>query len=314
MKFIYGLSLSLSMGLTACGGGETMTSMSPQDTIPPLVPAGTHPANPLLSSSEVDAGSFEFFFAQSERDPTGNRRPGRAEVSSGIATFYSENPGEMTLVTPSGVRYVFEENGPPVGGVRYQYSEKNGGTNTLEIERHGSDGHYSIFKIGEIDQVADVRATLHYGWRTSPSVIQASSGVATYFRSGGGQLFLSDGRRIFGGSTTLAVDFANNRIDGTLMDNRGNRQFNLESLVTVTNASLNADGTVTGNGGISVVLDDNNDPMTLNGPVTNDKVSGQFYGANADQVSGIFEGEVDISQPIAGDSTLGFVGTFSALK
>lgn len=323
MNIIGKLSISSCLVLAACGGGGTS---QPEGTIPPLVAAGTFPANFTASSNETNVGAFQILFAQSDKDPTGNRRPDRAKVTAGVATVFSDANGQMTLVTPSGKRYFFEEE-PTVtasaDGREYTYKEKDGGTNSMLIRRHDNGSRYGQFILGTLGEPSRIRASYHYGFRTDPSVI-VSAPTATYTNVNGGQLFLSDGRRIFAGTTSLTVDFANTRVDGDLANNFGDptggtatasNPFGsaMEAAVSVSNGRINNDGTVSG-GTLSLsFVDYNTDPLSKNGTETG-TMNGQFYGPNAENLAGTFNGSVAANQATAGASTLSFSGVFSGLK
>ena len=310
----FGLAAILSAAtLAACGGGETT---DPGSTIPPEVALGSFPANSVSSSSEVGVGSFQASFAQSVKDFSGSRRPGRAELSTGKVTLYSTAGGEMVVVLGSGVEYVFKEASQSTradGNIDYVYAEKDKptSTNSLLIRRGLNGARYGYFLIDPVGTVSPTRATFHYGWKTPPASMP-STGMATYSSPEGGQLYTTDGRRIFGRPTSIDVDFANNRLSGDLFDNTGTPDFHLEAKVSVNNVPIDANGAFSA-GTVTATFTDSLDPISTTGTVTG-TAEGQFYGPAADALTGIFEGSVPITQPSAGASTFGFNGVFSALK
>ncbi len=301
--------------MSACGGGGGEVTKT-GDTIPPAATFSSFPANSVSSASEVGVGSFEAIYAQSIKDFSRSRAPGVGELSTGKVTIFSTTAGEMVVQLDSGVRYVFEERSQTTrsdGNIDYTYAEKDnpGSTTSLLIRRGQNGGRYGYFLIDPIGSISPTRATFHYGWKTPASGLP-STGSATYSFPGGGQLYTTDGRRLFGHPTNLNVDFANDRVSGELFNNLGSPDFDLQARISINNAPLDAEGAFNANS-ISATFVDTKDPITTTGAVTGG-AEGQLYGPVANSISGNFEGSVDISQPTAGTSTFGFNGVFSGLK
>ena len=281
---------------------------------PPLVLPGTFVASAEDATQEVGLGSFDVFFAQSNRDPAAVRNLSRATISTGRVKMFSPSAGNVIVELASGVRYEFVEsfvNRRSGDTIEYSYAEKNGGPETLFITRDRQGNQRGYFSLGPTGGVANLRSWVHYGYPTDPALL--TTGVATYSDPGEGRLFLSDGWRLFNGSTDLTADFGAGLVNGTLFDNTSQVTQPLKAKVTLTNGQING-GRILGNDVIGITLSDTNDPYTSVSAVTGGSIDGQFVGNAGENLIGTYQGTVDVDQTNVGTGPLSFGGSFSATK
>lgn len=299
--------LSVVLIFAGCGGGGG--SLIPE----PVQPITRLPGNAQLASTEVNQGSYQIFFAQSEK----NLDDPEAEVvvTSGRAALFSTVDGEMRLHTPSGKTYIFNEidvvQGAGGQSTEYSYNEKTGEEIFLVIKRWADGSRDGLVVVDPPGQPSNTRASFYYGWSTDQSKIPAS-GIATYSNDGGGQIFLSDGKRLFNGKTSLEVNFTNRTVSGVLVDTIGREQAGVQAKLTLQGGTFNSLGEITAKDKFLLELIDDNNPFTS---VTGSEgsLSGTFLGADADAIAGYFTGNVEVTRG-SSKSTVSYDGIFGGAK
>lgn len=145
-----------------------------------------------------------------------------------------------------------------------------------------------------------LKSDFYYGWKTSPATIPIT-GSAKYLNVIGGTLYLSDGRRLFGGRVELNADFAKSTVDGILFRNLlkgdpGNQLMKVQ--VDLAGGQLGPDGTITGG---SVTINPTNfsdnrnsfDPAYTNldgAPfIQSSQIAGELVGPAANALIGAYE-------------------------
>ena len=307
MKLSTGFFL-IAFGLAACGGGGTtdvpdaVVVPTQQATIASLA-GSPAPADFTEASAEADRGFFYAYVAESELSETKPRYSEDAAKSGFVRvkvwaedneTFYiqnsdgdslefKENDGAGIFVSPTSKEYNYT-----------QVSGKDAGV--LSLVRTSTGGVVGRYDAKPGNQFG-LKSNLNYGWRADSANLP-NSGKARFESPDGGTLFMSDGRRLFGGTVELNVDFGASRVDGTLFKNfnkgdPGNQL--MEAEVLVNNASIAGDGTISG-GTISInptnFLDKRNsfDPAYNNydgAPnIASSSLQGEFTGTFPEAVVG----------------------------
>ena len=230
------------------------------------------------------------FFALSNRK-SNTIAPGNATLNDGIAYVNMISDTQVEIVTQSGTRYVLDETSESIGTNNnlYVYDEINGGPSFARIARGDKGVRFVQFVLGPTLNKNLVRANGYYGYPTPVANLPAT---ANYSRQDGGTLFLSDGRRLFGGRVNLSADFTNNNISGTVFDNFNKPSSVVNAQVTLNNGTLSNTGVIGGNN-LTMVMTNSNTPI-LNLQSGSGNVTGQIVGTNADRAIGNFSGTMTV--------------------
>jgi len=341
MDFKY-IGLVAISTLMACGGGGG--GGMPDEPTPDPVQPNSLPTQPELASSEIGKGSFSAFFTQSDlADGVDgfNIKPfeiGNANIVSRTATFYIDPDDESVLhvliprADPNSdpTEFTYDLVGTPErsgtgSGERIYYRYEDSNTNEfVEIFRFVSGTNFGRFREIEFEVLEDRRANFFYGWPINRSELPVG-GEFNYALSGGADLMLSDGRRLFGGDVDLTADFSNNKINGVLFsrDGTGPGRQRLTATVEVNGADINTDGSIDGSNNVTftefIDLSATTDPyanVEVQPPhytgigVSESTVSGQFVGANPDSVIGRYDGSAQVILSDGSTDQIDFGGTF----
>ncbi len=316
-------------GLLACGGGGTDGVKSIGDEIG-FVPLNAAPANVGTPEVEQGAGLFTGFFSRSKISdslPNLRVRPfaeGNTEVSHDEIGVYVDESNErvVNVVTPSGTASYTVVSGPVLirtsPTIVYEWIYQSDQGDRLQIHRNNAGGIWGRIYGNETEVFSPtftqhrIRGNFLYGWPIDLNVAAtgAVGGIATF--TGAGDLYTSDGRRMFGGTTNLTANFNNNTISGDLFRATGDPDNQeMAPTVTLTNGTMMSDGTISATNGIQFtsVNGTGADPISSIS-VSSSTLSGRFVGnASYREAIGSFGGSGTAIKG-SGNEPISFSGLF----
>lgn len=309
-------------GLAACGGGGGNTLG--------FVPLNAAPPNVGTPQVEQGAGLFSGYFSRSkisESLPDLRVKPfteGNTEVSHDEISFYVDetNSRVVNVVTSSGTASYNVVSGPTLirtsPTIVYEWIYESSQGDRLQIHRNDAGGAWGRIYGSETEVFSPtftqhrIRGNFLYGWPIDLNVAAtgAVGGVATF--TGAGDLYTSDGRRMFGGTTELTADFNTNTISGDLFRASGDPDNQeMAPTVTLTNGIMASDGTISATNGVQFtsVNGTGADPISSIS-VSNSTLSGRFVGNSSyREAIGSFGGTGTATKG-SGNEAISFSGLF----
>jgi len=309
------LKLFAITALAACGGGD-------EEFVELVVPVGAlAPTSQSVFVAADEAGEkFPLIFSQISDQENPATLGQTSNMKTNVAEIFEDGTDAngdaiITLITSEGRRLTYEVDSKTQRGrfEQFEYLEQTDGT-SLRIRRFDSGIRDGFFKLGDPNSPSDIRADFVFGFRTLAEDLPPAT--ANYTSQGDGTLWISNGQRLFSGDTNLDADFTSNKITGTLFDNTrvGANVNGFEAIVTLTDGVIRDDGSISGNQSTEFTLIDATNPVV--GSITNGNsgVAGGFYGAEAAEVGGVFNGEATVSQTGLGTNDFKYTGKFIATK
>lgn len=327
------------LSLSACGGSDGTSSEVLE--IPPEVERGALPADPTIARNE-QGRSFVAYYADGAATPTGEGisenlvKPylnGKLDVFSGTVSYFLDEQDETIAYVANenadgsinSSKYVFD--GKDADGLDIYLEEE--GSGRLEVRRHPTGWIWGrVF--GKTGAGFDLRGNFATGWPVARDTL-TPLGTATYNTFRSADLYLSDGRTLFGGDVDLTANFNTNTVSGVVFRRIGpvGDFQRLSAEVTVTNGRIASDGSVTmeGNNLTFTQFEDLTDQVpyldsvppssivkysgTTN--VTESKLNGQFVGdLDSSTIVGNYSGRVTVGVEGGGSEQLDFSGIFRA--